>query len=199
MYKLRHGNLEIVRYNPSKFWELIKPESTYFPPYTYNKGLKGAIVRFHQSSISVASAHLSDYLLQLKNEKRKEEVWKRFENYTKSYNGKICYALNNDFRIPLKGGIFLTGKCFRIDKDSKGNYYCYVTGSNSLDWVKELRFPLIQQYYSNFFKVETSKIHVGVFDISKVEHECFCFDVISIESAINEVNKLCGDIIELAP
>lgn len=197
MFNLRHGYLERVRKNPKEFWSLNDPDGTYFPPYTYNKGLKGALGVFHQRGINAASNHLDKYLNRLKNEKRKEDVWNRFNDYMAKYTKLGCkmIILNSDFKIPLANNIQLSGKCFRIDKDALGNYYIYLTGNNTVEWINELRFPLIQQYYSEYFKVDLTQINIGILDLNSVEHRTVCFDVEYIETAFEEARSLCSDII----
>jgi len=168
--KISHSELELCRSNPSQ-WAAARIASASTKPrfgMTYDRALKLAIHKFHNSDAQAALQYLEDLITRhqqkkkLLNKLRVEGIRKQLSYYIKWW--KACDAPMIDSSFTLRdsgaGTLALGGKISRLDLTAKG-YRAVLFGIAKIDWKQELRMPLIQWIISEMYGRPISEISVG--------------------------------------
>jgi len=197
--KFSHLKLEQIRNNPGNFKQIVAGSRGSF---SMNKTWKLAIKKYHQANRDkeLAFNHFEEmfdrnFVLNNQNRQRRELLLEKLERYISNYNtlGFEYYDYTNRVTIDINHGNVITGEIFRLDKTTDGLVVTLFQNEDSI-WIKELRYPLLQIYYSNTLQIPTDKIKVGIYDFAAEKHEYNTFDELTLIQAQNEVRNLSNEI-----
>ncbi|MCE5332174.1 MAG: hypothetical protein LLF95_08530 [Bacteroidales bacterium] len=193
--KIKHKNLELVRTNPSSAKVLLS--ESYPGGKNMTKCWDRAISVYHKENNSLEKAikYFQGQCLTFANNKRNRD---RIENltgkliaYDKNYTQlkflpeKVQGRLNMD----IEYNNHLSGEIYRIDKTSDGYAITLMLRQDKI-WQNELRFPLLQRFYSDKFKCPLNSIKIGVYNYEKDVHEYTTYDEPALNNAWEEMIKI---------
>lgn len=189
--RIKHKKLELVKLNPKQVKSILAEQ--YKGGKNMTRCWDRAISFYHkENDINKAIIYLQYLFLGFSDSKRNRDKFEYFIGklieYHESYKKldftpfKVLGKLNMDIGFDNS----LTGEIYRIDKTKTGFAVTLIIRSDGL-WKHELRFPLLQRYFSTKLKCSESEIIVGVYNFEKSEHEYVTYDHTTIENAWSEV------------
>lgn len=202
MKSISHTELEALRQNVAQ-WVSQKQQKSPFFSFGYAQALRLAINHFHKTnSASEARAHLLKLLDKhlLNDPARRPVVIADLESYL-SWNlasGLIFVERRARISFQLASGVILGGIIGRIDIDvSSGAYQATLLGEYSVDWISELRMPVIQRAIAHRMKRDESEVLVGVQRLSGQELKLTTYSMLEIEQALAEASDLTAQASKL--
>ncbi len=198
--KFSHIKLEQIRHNPDNVKEILTNSGS--GSFSMNSAWKNSVKKYHQSDGNREEAfkHFDamfnrNFILNETNNRKKGVLMEKLEQYIKSYQLLKLEHYNYSHRvsIDIHHNNFITGEIFRLDKSDKG-YVVTLFQKEDKIWMGELRFPLIQIYYSNIFNCPVDDIKVGIYNFEKDAHEYLTFDEYALKSAQDEIYNLSNKI-----
>ena len=189
--KIKHKNLELVRSNPSN--AKIFLSENYPGGKNMTRCWDRAISVYHKENrLDKAILYLQGQCLNFANTKKNrdktESLILKLIAYDKNYTQlnflpqKILGRLNIDIEYNNN----LSGEIYRVDKTCDGYAITLMLREDKI-WQNELRFPLLQRFYSDMFKCPANKIKVGVYKYDKSEHEYITYDESTLNNAWDEM------------
>lgn len=198
--KFSHLKLEQIRHNPAAVKEVLSGQDGRF---SMNRVWYYTVRRFHQSNEDKAEAFnyfensITDHFIASKaNGIKKEQLLVKLNNYFDNYKklGFEFYDYSNRISIDINHGNIVSGEIFRFDKLPENKYAITILDRDDSIWVKELRYPLFQIYFSNVFNCPTENIKVGVYNFQKENHEYESFDEITLKQTEEEVKQISNEL-----
>ncbi|MBA9073497.1 hypothetical protein GGR22_001623 [Flavobacterium gossypii] len=199
------SKLETARINPRDFGAHLR-DDTEEPFNNRPKSVRwlDAVSTYHKTgSISKAIIYLENsFSNRQKNKKNITEV----ENLVSSLysyasdHSNLKYTYYNHkhtMEIYLSEKVKTTGWIWIINKTDYGGYsgYIVVNDSDSHNWEKQLRFPLIQNYIAkHIFKCESNLVEVGIINYYEGKHHKISYNKRDIKSAKKELKFLGTEI-----
>ncbi len=196
--KLKHRYLEQVRSNPKSALQISEQTAGGKSMVRY---WDWAVGHFHKeqdldSGLDYLENGLSNFNDNRANNTKREMLLNKFKNYAHEYLnlGFENIKTNGRLNINIQHNNFLTGEIFRIDRTSEEGFA--ITLMNRFDdiWTTELRFPLLQIYFSNYYKCAFDLIKVGVYNFEEEIHEYTSFDELDLNKAWEEIIKISKQI-----
>ncbi|MBV5283808.1 MAG: hypothetical protein JZU53_15415 [Paludibacter sp.] len=197
--KFSHTKLEQIRHNPGNIKQII---SSGRGSFSKNSAWKFSIKKYHQkdSDKSFAFRHFEEmfdrnFVANNGNRLIKLELMEKLENYIEDYEKQKFefYDYSNRISIDIEHGNMISGEIFRFDKTLNGFAITLFHNDDSI-WIKELRYPLLQIYFSNKFQCPAELIKVGVYNFIDEVHEYNTFDEITLQQSWEEITKLSDTI-----
>ena len=196
--KIKHKNLEAIKANPRMASALVKENSNGKSMVRY---WDWAVSCFHhKKSLRAALNYLENGILSFNDTKQNRtkgnKLLEALEVYTKSYDSLGFNYLSSQKRIKIdiEHNNFITGEIFRLDETVEGGYAITILQRQDDVWAHELRFKVLQVYFSNYYKCPFDLIKVGVYNVEKGIHEYISFDENELNEAWNEVIELSKEI-----
>ncbi|SHJ89093.1 hypothetical protein SAMN05444280_1382 [Tangfeifania diversioriginum] len=197
--KLKHRYLEQVRRNPQSVKQILQETSG--GGKTMVRCWDRAIGHYHKnedskSALSYLNSALSNFNDNRTNNVKKDMLIEKFNNYTHEYlnldfkNIKV----NSRINIDIHHNNYLTGEIFRVDQTPENGFAITLMNRNDEIWATELRFRILQIYYSNIYKCPYDLIKVGVFNFEEELHEYTSFDEIELNQAWQEIIDISNKI-----
>jgi len=194
--KIRHNKLELIRKNPENYHSIVNGVGQ--PRASMLRYWQFAARKFHQNNndSNLALQYLEENIKNhfkptIANSNKMLELMKNLDLYFIDYKKnkfKFCDG-SNRISYDVANGNFITGEIFRLDK-KKDNYYITLFYKEDEIWANELRFPLIQIYFSNILKWPVDQIYVGIFNYSQIEHEHISYDESALNYSLEEVKDI---------
>ncbi|MFT3754098.1 MAG: hypothetical protein QM800_14890 [Paludibacter sp.] len=189
--KIKHKNLELVRANPSDAKVLLS--ENYPGGKNMTRCWDRAIAVYHkENSLEKAILYLQSQCLNFANSKknrdRTENLILKLIDYDRSYTQlkflpeKVQGRLNMD----IEHNNYLSGEIYRVDKTIDGYAITLMLRQDKI-WQNELRFPLLQRFYSDKLKCPINAIRIGVYNYEKGMHEYTSYDESTLTSAWEEM------------
>ncbi len=197
--KLKHRYLEQLRKNPQSVKQIMHEASG--GGKTMIRAWDRAVGRYHKeenkkSALDYLKLALSDFNDNRANNIKKDMLFEKFENYIHEYlNLKFKnIKVNSRINIDIHHNNYLTGEIFRIDQTSENGLAITLMNRTDEFWATELRFHILQIYYSNIYKCPYDLVRVGVYNFEEEIHEYISFDEIELNQAWEEIINLSNKI-----
>lgn len=192
--KIKHKNLELVRTNPSNAKILLS--ENYPGGKNMTRCWDRAISVYHkEGSLDNAINYLQGQCLNFantkKNRDRTENLILKLIAYHKNYTQlkflpqKVQGRLNMD----IEYNNYLSGEIYRVDKTNDGYAITLMLRQDKI-WQNELRFPLLQRFYSDKFECPANKVKIGVYNYEKGIHDYTTYDQSTLNNAWEEMMKI---------
>jgi len=202
---IKHRNLELARENPEKFKKTIKSLSRKFGGNSQYRDWQYATREYHRSDKNSALSYLIDafdrhYIDSSRNQSNLEDYSEKLENYINDFLelGNTYLEMGKRLNLDIENGNFLKGEIARIDKKKNDELEVFIFTKEDIDWESELRFPLLQYHFAeNIYKVDSSKVNVGVYCFEESQHVSRKFSKKEVEQALDEVKEI-SNIISLS-
>lgn len=198
--KFSHLKLEQIRHNPAAVKDVLSGQDGRF---SMNRVWYYAARRYHQSKQDKATAfnYFEDsvnehFIANKANRLKKEHLLVKLNNYFENYKklGYEFYDHSNRISIDINHGNIVSGEIFRFDKVPDNKYAVTILDRDDSIWVKELRYPLFQIYFSNLFNCPADDISVGVYNFEQEKHEYISYDELTLKQAENEIKYISSEI-----
>ena len=204
--KISITKLEIVRKNPKAFVAAIKAgeNSQSFGVRAKYIRLQDTINYFHKindynKTINYFNNSFSQYVDNSKNRKDHERYFNCFNDYVSEFKKKKYEFLTKEnLKIILNEKVTVIGQIPLIFKNKKDGYSIYFFAKTNEEWETELKFPIIQNYFSNYFETELENIEVGIFSIEKNKFYQTTFlekGIAKAEKELKAIGKTIFDIL----
>lgn len=208
MNKLSITNLERARINPSKYGKAIK-EGTLATGFGGGRAKSmrwhDAILVYHDTGdITKATSKLEQSFGNRKdtpkNRREIEDLIVAIDTYVSEFNEKGYIHIDKRVNIvkQLSSRLMISGwACWLLNMKEDGGYAGYIITKNvdELNWMLELRFPIIQDYIANtLYGCLTTDVDVGVVDYTTGNHFTTCFSQDDINDALAELAEICSTI-----
>lgn len=198
--KFSHRNLEAIRQNPVNFKQILGSSGGRL---SMARCWQFAARRYHQNDNDEEKAvkYLEDSCInQFVNNASNagkirvlvDKLYKYFKDYQKQ--NVNFYDYSNRISLDIQNNNFITGEVFRIDQKNNKGYKITLFSKQDTIWANELRYPLLQIYYSNIFECPVMDIEVGIYNLERDKHEYLCFDEETLQQAWNEVTQISSTI-----
>jgi hypothetical protein len=206
MKKVSLPNLEKARANPSKFGKSILDGSldVYYGGRPKSVRWLEAILQYHNTNdLSKAITKLENSFSNRKDtpahRKELEDLIWSLDNFIKEIEKSNLILIENKKTMNkiITSQIRLSGWIWLIYMKPEGGYVGYVVSSDfdEINWMLELRFPIIQDYISNsLFGCDIKDVDVGIIDYTIGNSNLICYPQEQITEAIDELQKV-GNII----
>lgn len=207
MYKISITNLEKARMNPSKFGKSIVEgtlSSGAFGGRPKSMKWHDAVMEYHRTNdISKAISRLENSFSNrkdtAKNRREVEDLIIALDNYVDEYTNKGFIHFDKTINInkQLSSKIRLSGWIWLLNRKSTGGYAGYIISKevDSLNWMWELRFPIIQDYIANtLYGCQITDVDVGVIDYTSGNHFTISYSQKDIHDALAELTKISSTI-----
>ncbi|WP_430972659.1 hypothetical protein [Sunxiuqinia rutila] len=189
---IKHRNLEKVRKSPQAITQIA--QGTTGGGKTMIRCWDHAVGFYHKEQ-DVKSAR--DYLLRRLssfNDNKKNNEWRdtlinKFDSYLNSYS-ELNFKnikVNSRLKMDIQHNNSITGEIFRIDQTVDNGYAVTLQNRQDDIWAHEIRFPLIQIHYSNFFRCPYDLVKVGVYNFVQENHEYISFEEDDLNQAWDEI------------
>lgn len=195
---IKHKYLENIRYSPQDVVSIVGPNNVMGK--TMIRGWDLSISTYHQEGINPAINYIQEYCSGFndnnRNRQKTESLIQNLIAYDENYT-QLNYEFVNSLariKIDVAHNNYLTGEILRIDRTQDGGYAITLMQRENEVWVNELRFPVIQRYYSNKFNCPWDMVKVGVYNFETMEHEYVTFDEETLRNAWDEVRELSNQI-----
>ena len=196
--KIKHKHLESIRVAPQNIVTFNTPSTKMGK--TMIRQWDFSLSEYHEKGLNQAIVYLQNSLSTFKETKqnkiKEENLIKKLIAYDKSYRdlNYECIMLRSKLNIDLKHNNNLCGEILRIDKTQNNGYAITLMLRNDNIWASELRFPIIQRYFSEINKCPFDLIKVGVFNLELAKHEYISYDEQTLISSWKEINELSNNI-----
>lgn len=205
MKKISITKLEIARQNPKGFAAILKA-GTLGQPFggraKYVR-LQDSINHFHKTNdfaktLNYFNKSFSQYVDNAKNRKDQERYFNCLNDYVNEFKKKKYEFYNKEnLKIELNSKVMITGQIPLVFKNKKGEYFIYFFAKDNEGWETELRFPIVQSYFSDVFEVETEEINVGIFSISENRFHEMSYSKKEIAKANKELKAMGQTIFDI--
>jgi hypothetical protein len=201
MTKFSLTKLENARNHPIEFARSLKNKESPFRNSKY-LALQNAVLFYHKikdkdKALVYFMEKLNKFSFQ-KKKREKDEYLINLHRYIHEYQNSGYSFIESRKRINLKiaSNIFITGQIPIIYlKPNLGYCVLFFIQKFSI-WDKELRFPIVQDYFSTQeYKCNINEIDVGVYCFETNKYHTKSFSRPTIDSAITELNRI-GRIME---
>lgn len=205
MKKISITKLESARMDPRGFATILKAGTS-----SQGYGGRAKFIRwqdsvnyFHKTSnyektLVYFHKSFSSYVDSVKNRKELEYYFSCLNDYFSACKKrKLKFHTRNNLRIQLNPKLTITGQIPLIFKGKKSCYSIYFFSKSKKDWEQELRFPLVQNYFSRLFETKIENIEVGIFSISECQFFQKVYSLKEIEKAETELQAIGKTISEL--
>lgn len=207
MNKISITNLEKARMNPSKFGKSMLDgtlSSGAFGGRPKSMKWHDAVMEYHKTNdISKAITKLENSFSNrkdtAKNRREVEDLIIALDNYVDEYTKKGFIHFDKTINIDkqLSPVVRLSGWIWLLNMKSAGGYAGYIISKevDSLNWMLELRFPIIQDYIANtLYGCQITDVDVGVIDYTTGNHYTACYSQGDINDALTELNDISSTI-----
>lgn len=200
MKKFSITKLEVARNDPSGFAKSLKPGGTEASSF-FGRSMfirwQDAINEFHRANdlskaINYLEKTFSNYADSSKNRKAREGYLGSLDSYVSEIkrNGNI-FLKKESLKITLNAKVMITGRVPLSFMNNKGGFSLYFFSKTSSGWEAELKFPIIQNYFSQeVFGTDLDKVEVGVFSIEDNRFLQQTYTSAEIEGAKKELKKI---------
>lgn len=159
-----------------------------------------SVKEYHNKDLASAKAYIEDAFDRRNFNKNKIEKYLSYiSTYDNSYRNHLGEAIliSDSISYPmLNNKVILTGKIGRIDL-ARNNYEIWLFEEDPrTNWKKELRLPLIQNYYAAKFNAPLNEMSVGIYFFSTGEYESVCFENNEVNKSIIEAKKLYANLLK---
>lgn len=192
--KIKHKNLELVRSNPSNAKVLLS--ENYPGGKNMTRCWDRAIAVYHkENSLDKAIQYLQgqclNFAINKKNRDRTESLILKLIDYDKNYRqlGFLPYKVQGRLNMDIEYNNYLSGEIYRVDKTKDGYAITLMLRTGKI-WQNELRFPLLQRFYSDKLECSENKIMVGVYNYEQGKHEFISYDQSALNDAWEEMTKI---------
>lgn len=199
--KFSHRNLEAIRKNPVNFKQILGASGGRQSMARY---WQFAARKFHQNnSIEMAVSYyekicLKNFVNNSANSTKISNLVDKLYKYSEDYESLNVnyYDYSNRISVDIQNNNFITGEVFRLDKKVNEGYKVTLFSKEDTIWANELRYPLLQIYYSNIFECPVMDIDVGIYNFSTDTHDYLCFDEKTLKQAWDEVTQISDSILK---
>lgn len=200
MIKIRLTSLEDVKRNPSLYAQQLAAENAKTSGGTHGMFAYWQdivkTVHLNQLTTSEAIKTLQQKFLRFddnpKNIRKQELLLEQLAIYCNAYD-KYKFALadgRRQIKWELYAGVMLTGLTPIVAHNDEG-YYAYFFSENPYDWEDQLRFPLIQQYLSDYsIHCDIGEMNVGIYCLATGKFEFLLFTKSQLNKAIIQTSSL---------
>ncbi len=196
--RIKHRNLEQIRKNPQSASQVITPAQR---GKTMVRYWDWAVANFHKeqdakSALAYLINGFSNFNDNRANNQKQEMLIDKFNNYLDEYNNLnfVNIKTNSRLNIDIQHKNSITGEVFRIDKTPENGFAIALMSRTDDIWVTQLRFPLLQIYYSNYYKCPYDLIKVGIYNFEKEIHEYTSFEELELNHAWEEIIRISSKI-----
>ena len=207
MNKISITNLEKARMNPSKFGKSMLDgtlSSASFGGRPKSMKWHDAVMEYHNTSdISKAVTRLENSFSNrkdtAKNRREVEDLIIALDTYVDEYTKKGFIHFDKTINIDkqLSPRIKLSGWIWLLNMKSVGGYAGYIISKDvdSVNWMLELRFPIIQDYIANtLYGCQIEDVDVGVIDYTTGNHFTMSYSQEDINEALTELTEISSAI-----
>lgn len=193
--RISHSKLEIARKNPSQFAKSVDQAFGGKSRYRY---WQYATRSYHNQDDDrdAAVRHLIKLFEGFAHTSRSESILEDYIEHLDNYINDFLILSNEPVKVTdkieldINFGNVLIGEIHRLDFSVAGGYEVYAFQKTDDDWESELRFPLIQHYYSREMGVAINEIKIGVYNFQLGKHLRKSFNQKDIDNAIAEVDVI---------
>jgi hypothetical protein len=191
--------LETARHNPMDFAKSLKLPIDKGGFYGRSQFIRwqDAVNEYHKTNnlsdaLNYIEKSFSNYANTSKNRKSYESYLISLDAYVASVkkSGNI-YLKKETIKIPLNSKSMITGRVPVSFMNKKGGFSLYFFSKVSSGWNTELRFPIIQNYFSKeVYGTDLGKIAVGIFSIQDNKFFEHSYSIEEIEDAEKELGRI---------
>ena len=191
--------LEIARNNPNEFAKSLKvvnQTGSFFGRSQFIRW-QDAVNEFNKTNdlanaLEYLEKSFSNYANTSKNRKSYESYIVSLYAYVTALKRKGIFFLKKEsIKLFLNSKSMITGRVPLSYMNSGGGFSLYFFSKVSSDWAKELRFPIIQNYFSEeVYGIELDKITVGIFSIQDNKFYEHSFNETEIKEAKKELKRI---------
>lgn len=192
--------LETARQNPKDFAKLLKADGTdsgsFFGRSQFIRW-QDAVNEFHKTNdlgkaLTYLEKTFSNYAINSKNRRSYERYLVSLDEYVSELkkNGNI-FLKREQIKILVNSKLMITGRVPLTFMNMNGGFSLYFFSKETFDWGAELRFPIIQSYFSeNVYGADLDKVKVGIFSTQDNKFYEKSFSYNQIETAHKELEKI---------
>ena len=213
MNKLSITNLEKARVNPSKYANDMKNGDlsvSFGGGRAKSLRWHDAVLLYHETGdITKATLKLEQSFSNRKNTPKNrrelEDLIIALDTYVNEHNNKGYIHIDKRVSIvkQLSPQLLISGwVCWLLNMKSNGGYAGYVITKDvdEINWMLELRFPIIQEYIANtLYGCKIEEVDVGIIDYTTGNHYSICFsqeDIDEAEKELNEMGSIFNNILD---
>ena len=201
MAKLSLTQIEVARKNPKAFAKLLKDKSRESNVFRYSKWMvwRNTVFHWHKtqdeagSIIYLTNAWDRHFKQTAKNILEREKFIFKLQAYiaNQSEEGYFFIESRKRISIPINLKLIITGEISIINMNNHSGYSLFFLVKDMFNWEYELRFPLIQNYFSETeYGVPLSDVEVGFYCFDIDEFICKSFSASEIKDAMNEIHQI---------
>lgn len=208
MNKLSITNLEKARVNPSKYaTDLLNGGLTAGFGAGRAKSMRwhDAVLVYHDTGdIAKATIKLEQSFSNRKdtrkNRRELEDLIIALDTYVNEFDEKGYIHLDKRVNMSkqISSQLIISGwACWLLNMKEGDGYAGYIITKDvdEINWMLELRFPIIQDYIANtLYGCKINEVDVGVIDYTTGNHYSMCFSQDEIDDAMAELMELSSTI-----
>jgi len=204
MQKFSITKLEEARRNPTAFAKSLLLKSAGNPRFSKLTAWKNSIYYFHsvhdleQAIDYIKNTFKKNFKDTRSNRNSLEEYINYLEDYVDAFQKMKMVHFKTKERISLNINpeLKITGEIPIICLNEQLGYDIYFLSQANYDYKSELKFPIIQQYFSEFFDCDISEIKVGIYSIQGNIFLLNSFSMPLIKDSLSELNNICEEILK---
>lgn len=202
--KISHRQLESIRADPKNFKSILEEFKGGFFRLSKYTCWKHAINFYFKSGYDLNKTE--NYFIKMfeknfvdnkRNQRELKNYLEELNRYVNDFNDLGNDIIDTKVNVSLDIGNdnILSGEVHRIDLSLKGGYEVFTIIKGDYNWEDELRFPLLQHFFSGELGCSYDEISVGVYCFEMGEHVVKKYSQNEIEKALKEVNNISGYLI----
>lgn len=204
MEKFSITRLEEARKNPITFAKSLKTPSENTTRFSKFMAWRNSIFYYHnekdldKSIIYLNDTYLRNFADNFKNREELEGFIQSLINYVGELTRKKIHHFKSKERISLKikPGLEITGEVPLIFMNEALGYDIYFLSKIDYDWEDELKFPILQGYFADFFDCDVSEVNIGIFSSETDSFYSKSFDDEDVKMYYNELSNVCDEVLK---
>jgi hypothetical protein len=195
MKKITISKLEQARRNPIAYQKSIENATPFGGKVSKFQNFDYAVRVYHNDdSINKAVIRLSngfDNYSPGPNRNVKELYIRMLQNYANEYEslGFQFKEIGKRLAIPVLRNAIVSGNGPRVDFQDQKIIVCILT-KEQYDWRSELKFPILQYFYSRVKFDQESEVQMGVYDIDRGIHDFHVYSENDVDEALKELKSI---------
>ncbi len=203
MEKFSITRLEEARRNPAIFAKSLKTPSENSPRFSKFMAWRNSVFYYHnEKNLNKSIVYLNDTYLRnfadnVRNRNELEGYIQSLNNYVEEISRRKIHHFKSKERISLtiKPNLNISGEAPLIFVNQVLGYDIYFLSKEDYDWSDELKFPIIQGYFAEFFDCQVSEVNVGIFSAESDSFYSKSFEEEDIKQYYGELNEICEEIV----
>lgn len=121
------------------------------------------------------------------------EYLNKLENYIDSFSNSELIFLESRKRLKYSIGpnLNISGQIPIVALNSQGGYNIYFFDKGSPDWEPELKYPFIQNYFSDHvYSCNYSQVRVGIYSLEKEKFQFTTYSDTEIQDSLVEIQNI---------